>query len=148
MRSQIIQYAQLLICEPPRHQNNAQRDEGNDQNGEADRGNSLRDGDGSGDTENLKTDVESDLTAGNVVESVVGLNEAPLRLKVDELLDDAIRFDGAPLMNTSAIIDKIQRDTYTNNEKHSCKDCSWHRVQHHQKRPRHRSPDRHAHQEV
>jgi hypothetical protein len=45
----------------------------------------------------LETNIEDDLAARDSVEGVRGLDKAVFGLEVDEFLDDAIGFNGAPL---------------------------------------------------
>ena len=86
-----------MLCEPRGHEERSKGDEGDDEDRETNGCNRLRDGDGTGNTEGLQSDIQPDLPARNGVEWVLRVEEALFGIQIPELGENAVALDRAPL---------------------------------------------------
>jgi hypothetical protein len=108
IRRKCVHRGELVLREPLGHKKRSKGNEGNDEDRETDGCNSLRDGDGTGNTEDLQSDVQPDLAAWDGVEWVLRVEEALFGVQIPELGENAVTLDRAPLRNISTNLNGVR----------------------------------------
>lgn len=94
---EVVQDLQLPQREPARHEQDPQGHEEQDEHGEGDGREGVRDGDARGDAGHLDGYEEGDLAPRDGEQGLVALDEPQLGVEEQEFLEDAVGLDGSPL---------------------------------------------------
>jgi hypothetical protein len=108
VRRECVHRCELVLREPLRHEECSKRDEGDDEDREADGCNRLRDCNSTGNTEGLQSDIQPDLTARNGVEWVLRVDEALFGVQIPELRENAVTLDRTPLISISTNVNGMR----------------------------------------
>lgn len=130
--SKVIQNLQLMQRKPPRHENDAQRNQQDDKNRKAHGRQRVGDGDAGGYAGELEAGVEANLSAAYGEEWLIALDEAFLALQEDGFMQDAVGRDGAP----------------SDDKEDACKKGGRHRMQDCKEGTGHRTDKRESHKKV
>jgi hypothetical protein len=92
-RREIIKDLEFLEIKPARHDKNSEWDQKDDQDGESDGCEGMRNANTGEYADKLEADKKNDLPPSDAKKGFITLDKAFFRLKVDELLKNTVGFD-------------------------------------------------------